>query len=147
MYFESDENEELTIDFKQWTTTDRTDLLTMKLLLNEFIELMNLYLKHLKEILSPDEAIVSGDFAENYNFVVCHHDEDFSISCIWTFFATSHGKSPCDRIGGTVKRLVATASLQKPVSNQILSAEAMFKSCQQSINAIKFVNVTVEEME
>ena len=37
--FQSDENEELTIDFKQWTT-DRTDLLTMKLSLNEFIELL-----------------------------------------------------------------------------------------------------------
>ena len=39
-YFESDENEELTTDFKQWTTTDRIDLLTMKLSLNEFIELV-----------------------------------------------------------------------------------------------------------
>ena len=46
-----------------------------------------------------------------------------------------------------MKRLVATASLQNPVSNQTLSAEAMFKFCQQSINAIKFVYVTVEEME
>ena len=78
---------------------------------------------------------------------LCHHAEDISISCVWNFFATSHGKSPCDGIGGTVKRLVATASLQNPVSNQILSAEAMFKFCQQSINAIKFVYVTVEEME
>ena len=38
--YESDENEELTIDFKQWTTRDRTDLLTMKLSLNEFIEIL-----------------------------------------------------------------------------------------------------------
>ena len=37
--FQNDENEELTIDFKQRTTTDRTDLLTMQLL-NEFIELL-----------------------------------------------------------------------------------------------------------
>ena len=78
---------------------------------------------------------------------LCHHVEDFFISCIWNFFATSHGKSPCDGIGGTEKRLVGTTSLQNPVSNQILSAEAMFKFCQQSINAIKFVYVTVEEME
>ena len=28
------------------------------------------------------------------------------------FFATSHGKSPCDGIGGTIKHLVARASLQ-----------------------------------
>ena len=86
-YFESDENEELTVSFKLWTTTDRTELLTMKLSLNEFIELLcekldkitshsciaksqANYLKHLKEILHPDEAIVLADFAENYTFVV-----------------------------------------------------------------------------
>ena len=37
--FQNDENEELTIDFKQRTTTDRSDLLTMQLF-NEFIELL-----------------------------------------------------------------------------------------------------------
>ena len=37
--FQNDENEELTIDFIQRTTTDRIDLLTMQLF-NEFIELL-----------------------------------------------------------------------------------------------------------
>ena len=32
-----------------------------------------------------------------------------------------NGKSPCDGIGGTVKRLVTRASLQQPISNQIKS--------------------------
>ena len=31
------------------------------------------------------------------------------------FFANSHGKQPCDGIGGTVKRLTAKASLQRPI--------------------------------
>ena len=35
-----------------------------------------------------------------------------TISCILKFFATSYGKCPCDNKGGTVKRLVATASFQ-----------------------------------
>ena len=209
---ESDENEQSTVDFKQWITTDRTELLTIKFPLSEFIELLcekldkitshsfiaksqSSYLKHLKEKISPDEAIVLGDFAENYTFVVqdeiqsyhwskkqcsfhpivicymkekfferddlnhdvgfineilhqtidyiktnlcpiitkihyfsdgcsgqyknckhfynlCHYAEDFSVSCIWNFFATSHGKSPYDGISGTVKRLVAITSLQ-----------------------------------
>ena len=43
---------------------------------------------------------------------LCHHFHDFSIECTWNFFATSHGKSPCDGIGGTVKRLTSQASLQ-----------------------------------
>ncbi|KAG1714604.1 Endochitinase [Nymphon striatum] len=35
-------------------------------------------------------------------------------------FATSHGKSPCDGIGGTVKRLTAQASLKRTVTGHIL---------------------------
>ena len=33
---------------------------------------------------------------------LCHHLTDFSIDCMWNFFATSHEKSPCDGIDGTV---------------------------------------------
>ena len=33
---------------------------------------------------------------------ICLH-KNFDIDAEWTFFATSHGKSPCDGIGGTVK--------------------------------------------
>ena len=40
----------------------------------------------------------------------------------WHFFATSHGKSPCDGIGGTTKRLAARASLQSAADNQILTS-------------------------
>ena len=40
VYFESYKYEEFTIDFKQWTTMNITDLLTMKLSSNESIELL-----------------------------------------------------------------------------------------------------------
>jgi hypothetical protein len=36
----------------------------------------------------------------------------------WHFFATSHGKSACDGVGGTLKWLVAKASLQRPYNDQ-----------------------------
>lgn len=45
-------------------------------------------------------------------FVIIRHQKDHGLDAEWHFFATSHGKSPCDGIGGTVKRLVARASLQ-----------------------------------
>ena len=32
------------------------------------------------------------------------HQQDFNRTATWVFFAASHGKSPCDGIGGTVKR-------------------------------------------
>ena len=52
---------------------------------------------------------------------------------VWNFFATSHGKSPCDGIGGTVKRLTTKASLQSPVDHQILNASDMYKFCNDNI--------------
>ena len=67
---------------------------------------------------------------------VCHHAEDFSMDCEWNFFATSHGKSACDGIGGTVKCLASRASLQRPSRDQILTAENMFNFCEESIKGI-----------
>jgi len=46
---------------------------------------------------------------------------DYSVKAEWNFFATSHGKIPCDGIGGTVMRLAARASLQSAEAGQILT--------------------------
>ena len=78
---------EETIEFYQWTSTDRSELLRQCLSLNEFILLLveklneltshsfiakaqSKYLKHCKENLKDDEAVVLLDFAENYRFVI-----------------------------------------------------------------------------
>ena len=45
------------------------------------------------------------------------HSHDFGIEATWSFFATSHGKSPCDGIGGTVKRSTAMESLRRPLQH------------------------------
>ena len=42
------------------------------------------------------------------------HRDDFSLDAEWNFFAISHGKNACDGIGGTVKRLAAHVSIQRP---------------------------------
>jgi hypothetical protein len=235
------------ISFKQWTTTDRAELINRVELVDDFIDLLimkldNLtthsyisksqakYLKDLKENLKSDEVIVLGDFAENYQFVIqdeiqgyhwnssqctlhpimvyykdvaenkllshslcfisddithdvdmvyevvsntinfiksflpniittgtvhyfsdgcagqykncknilnqCLHYKDFSIKSTWSFFATSHGKSPCDGIGGTIKRLTARASLQRTSADQITTTEQMVEFCQEKIVGI-----------
>ena len=77
---------------------------------------------------------------------LCNHKEDFGIDANWTFFATSHGKSPCDGIGGTVKRLTARASLQRPLSDQILTVSKMLLFCQQNICNIRFLFIPKERM-
>ena len=58
----------------------------------------------------------SDGCAEQYknqkNFInLCHHQQDFNMDAEWIFFATSHGKSPCNGVGGFVKRYVAKRSL------------------------------------
>jgi hypothetical protein len=73
------------------------------------------------------------------NFLnLCHHQEDFGIEAEWNFFTTSHGKGPCDGLGGTVKRLAARASLQRPFDQQILTPAAFFQFCEENIPNISF---------
>ena len=53
----------------------------------------------------------------------------------------------CDGIGGTVKRLVARASLQATVNNQILTAEEMYKWAVENIKAVKFFFLTSNDIK
>ena len=63
------------------------------------------------------------------------------------FFATAHGKTSCDGIGGTVKRLTASASLQeRDSSRQILNTQDMFKFCQKDIDGIEFFYISKEDV-
>jgi hypothetical protein len=80
-------------------------------------------------------------------FNLCQHKSDFNIDAKWVFFATSYGKQPCDGIGGTVKRLVANASLQRTSNNQILTPLAMFNYCSENIEGIKFIYITKETLK
>ena len=63
-----------------------------------------------------------------------------------TVFASSHGKSVCDGIGGAVKRLTARASLQRTHSNQILTVSAMLKFCKENIKDIEFFFISKDSM-
>ena len=79
---------------------------------------ISVIITHLKKLI-PGLSLVrytyfSDGAASQYknckNFLnLCYHEEDFGVKAEWHFFATSHGKSPCDGIGGTIKRLVASA--------------------------------------
>lgn len=73
--------------FNQWKSTDRSQLITQTVNVDEYKELViesingltahsyiakcqAKYLKELKTNLKEDECIILGDFAENYEFVV-----------------------------------------------------------------------------
>ena len=111
-------------------------------------------LAHLKkELPNITKVIYFSDGAasqyKNHKNVsnVCNHENDHGLKAEWHFFATSHGKIPCDGIGGTVKRLVARASLQATVDHHILTARKMFKLCEEHIMGITFLFVTSDDVQ
>lgn len=57
---------------------------------------------------------------------MCCHEQDFGLAAEWHFFASCHGKSACDGIGGTLKRLARLASLQRHSTNQITTPMELF---------------------
>ena len=77
---------------------------------------------------------------------MCHHKQDFGLEAEWTFFATSHGKSPCDGIGGFVKRYIAKRSLQRPLNNQILNYKSVLELCRDEIEEMHFYDVSQSGM-
>lgn len=53
-----------------------------------------------------------SQYKNKYNFINLYmHEVDLGCSAEWYFHPTSHGKGPCDGIGGTLKRKAARASL------------------------------------
>lgn len=85
--------------------------------INEFI----------RTFMTPIKIMYFSDGApqqfKNYkNFVnIYYHADDFGAPAEWNFFATAHGKGPCDGVGGSVKRLAARTSLQRLYDQQILT--------------------------
>ena len=63
-----------------------------------------------------------------------------------TSFAVSHGKSPCDGTGGTIKREAANASLRAAVTYQILTPEQLFLWAKENINGVTMYYVTDEDI-
>jgi len=76
---------------------------------------------------------------------LCEHENDFGIKAKWSFFATSHGKSACDGIGGSVKRTVTKYNLQHH-DPQIADPKALFEFCSTIPSAIHFIYITSTEL-
>ena len=85
---------------------------------------------------------------KNYKGLVnlCHHRLDHSIDVVWNFFATSHGKSACDGMAGTVKRLATNASLMATEENHILMPLDLFDWASKNIRNIDFIYISAEEI-
>jgi hypothetical protein len=80
----------------------------------------------------------------NHHGIACHNEE-FRVPAEWHFFATSHGKSACDGVCGTLKRLKAKASLQRPYNDQIMTLHQLYEWAESSIHNLNFDFVTENE--
>ena len=90
----------------------------------------------------------ASQYKNRKNFInLCNHQSDFGIKAEWHFSATSHGKGACDGIGGTVKRLAARASLQRPYEEQIMTPLKLFEWASGSIPGTVFKYCSTEEYE
>ncbi|CAH0553558.1 unnamed protein product [Brassicogethes aeneus] len=72
---------------------------------------------------------LNTEFSKNNN-----HKTKFAE---WHFFASYHGKGPCDGVGETLKRGAARASLQLPFDKQISNPRELYQWAAQSNNLPK----------
>ena len=63
------------------------------------------------------------------------------------FFATSHGKNACDGVGGTIKRLVACAGLQRALHNQILNPHQSYDFAKSEIPCLTCFFVDKQQVD
>ena len=117
--------------------------------------IQQVFIQHLKVVLPQITKLeyfsdgCAGQYKNKNNlYNLCQHVNDFGIEASWNFFGTSHGKSPCDGIGGTVKRVTGRASLQRPKENHILTALQMFVFCSTtvSLSSIRFFFVSKNQV-
>ena len=79
----------------------------------------------------------AAQYKNRKNFAnLAYHEEDYGVPAEWHFFATSHGKGPCDGIGGTVKRLATKASLQRTLGCQIQTPHQLYEWAQDNIAGV-----------
>lgn len=68
-----------------------------------------------------------GQYKNRKNFAnICQYKGKYDLDIEWHFFATSHGKSAYEGIGGTFKRNARRASLQRP-ENPITEAKQLYE--------------------
>lgn len=85
----------------------------------------------LEEIIYVSDGC-AAQYKNKKNFKnICLHEKDFGVKAQWHFFPTSHGKGPCDGVGGMIKRKARDASIRKEC--HIKDAKTFFNWAQTSV--------------
>lgn len=111
------------------------DVSMVKIIQEKTVLFLKAKLTNVKDIMYMSDGC-AGQYKNCYSFLhLCKHHEEYGLTASWAFFATSHGKSACDGLGGTVKREALKASLQRPYGDHILNADSLLQFCIQKLGA------------
>lgn len=87
-------------------------------------------------------------FKNKFNFVnLFYYKQDFNADAEIHFHATSHGKGPCDGVGGNLKRLAKRASLQLIASKAITSPEKLYNWAKSALSETALYYCSKEDIE
>lgn len=110
-------------------------------------------LAFLKEHFNSMERIIffsdgaGGQYKNKKNFFnISQYKEKYGIDVEWHCFATSHGKSPCDGVGGTFKRNARRESIRR-TDNHILTSKDLYDWACQNESSMVFMHCSEEEYE
>ncbi|KAJ8670844.1 hypothetical protein QAD02_002103 [Eretmocerus hayati] len=80
------------------------DYYTVYTFQQHLIKILKEAIPSLKKVIYVSDG-AAGQYKNRFNFQnLCFHQRDFGVAGEWHFFATSHGKGPCDGVGGFLKR-------------------------------------------
>ncbi|KAL5509316.1 hypothetical protein EMCRGX_G004658 [Ephydatia muelleri] len=123
------------------------DAVSVHLFVKNFLDFLALNIKGLKKVYYFTDG-ASSQYKNRKNFInLAFHMEDFNVEAEWHFFATAHGKGPCDGIGGTVKRLATKGSLQRPFTDQIQTPIQLYEWAKGAIKSVHFQFISTTKYE
>lgn len=103
------------------------DYIAVKIFIDDLIEFLISNFNEVSKIYFFSDG-ASGQYKNKKIFFnLCQMKQDYGIDSEWHFFATCHGKGPCDALGGTLKRQAARESIRRVNSDQITTAMDFYK--------------------
>lgn len=144
-----DANNDLKNDNLCFISEDVThDVSMVKLMQEKTMAYIKEKLPQVTEVMYMTDGC-AGQYKNCFSFLnLCKHFEWYGIKASWCFFATSHGKSPCDGIGGTIKREATKASLQRLYGDYIKDADSLFKFCKENLSkTITFFQILASDLK
>lgn len=122
----------------------RHDTVAVQLFISKLLEYLKSKITVKKAIFISDGA--ASQYKNKKKFVsLCGFKDKYNIDAEWHFFATSHGKGPCDGIGGTLKRMATRASLAKEHEHPITNARELYAWAKDLKTKMAYCFVSAEE--